>query len=394
MSKPRPKACKEAGKLQALQRQLAEADETIEAIRSGAVDALVVHGPQGEQVFTLKGAEKVYRVLVEAMNEGAVSLGRDGGILYCNARFSQLVNTPLEKVLGTPFSRFVVPAERAKLDVFLKKCQRSRDTMETVLVADGAGAILEQTGEITVLLSSSPFPGDTEILSSMVITDITERKRMELAQRYLAEKVLVAQEQERHRVSRELHDGISQLLYSARHRLHEVEKTANELNRPKLREDVSATRQLLEKTMGEVRLISRNLRPSELDDLGLSPAIQSLVEDFEVRTKIPVHCECDLHGHLKQDTELAIYRIVQEALTNVGKHAQASRVVIQLGRQRGNVHLRIRDNGRGFSRPGSVAKGQGLGLINMQERAAFVGGSLSIRSIPRQGTEIALQLPR
>jgi PAS domain S-box-containing protein len=381
-------------KVQALRRQLAEAVETLDAIRSGAVDALVVHGPQGEQVFTLKGAEQVYRVLVEAMSEGAASLGRDGGILYCNTRFSQLVNAPLEKVLGTPFSRFVVPLERTKVDAFIKKCQRSRGTIETILVADGAGANLEQSGDVTVLLSSNPFPGDSDILSSIVITDISGRKRMELAQRYLAEKVRVAQEQERHRVSRELHDGISQLLSSARHRLHEVEKTANELKRPKLQQDVEATRHLLEKTMTEVRLISRNLRPSELDDLGLSPAIQSLVEDFEVRTKIPVHCECDLNGHLKQDAELAIYRIVQEALTNVGKHARASRVVIQLGRQRGSIHLRIRDNGRGFNSPGAGIHGHGLGLMNMQERAAFVGGLLSIRSTPRQGTEIALELPR
>jgi two-component system NarL family sensor kinase len=208
----------------------------------------------------------------------------------------------------------------------------------------------------------------------------------------LAKNILTAQEQERHRVSRELHDGISQLLSSARHRLHDVEKEASRLGRRKLSKDVTETRDLLERTMREVRLISRNLRPSELDDLGLSPALQGLVEDYQLRTKIRVDCKCYLNREpLEKDAELAIYRIIQEALTNISKHAEASEVAIRLTQQQGQLLLYIRDNGRGFDV--SKQHGAGLGLANMRERASFMRASLSVHSMPWQGTEIRLEIP-
>src|SRR5579883_1552603 len=112
---------KRALKLDELKVQLAEAVETLEAIRSGAVDALVVHGPRGEQVFTLKGADQVYRAIVETMNEGAVSINPDQTVLYCNQRFAEIVQMPLEKIAGVPFTSFTPPNQREKLAGFLKK---------------------------------------------------------------------------------------------------------------------------------------------------------------------------------------------------------------------------------------------------------------------------------
>src|SRR5688572_385022 len=105
MPRGNSKKSKTAARVERLRRRLAEAMETLEAIRSGAADALVVQSDQGEQVFTLKGADQVYRVLVDAMNEGAVSLNPSGCIVYCNSRFSEMVGTSLDKVLGIPFCR-------------------------------------------------------------------------------------------------------------------------------------------------------------------------------------------------------------------------------------------------------------------------------------------------
>jgi two-component system CheB/CheR fusion protein len=121
-------------KLEELKLQLAEAVETLEAIRSGAVDALVVQGQHGEQVFTLKGADQVYRVLVEDMNEGAVSVSREGCILYCNTRFAELVSMPLEKVVGIGVLSFVALRERANVTAFLRQSLERRGTCETILV--------------------------------------------------------------------------------------------------------------------------------------------------------------------------------------------------------------------------------------------------------------------
>ena len=374
-----------------LRLRLVEAIETLEAIRSGAVDALVVQGEHGEQVFTLKGADQVYRVLVDAMNEGAVSLSHEDDVLYCNSRFAEMVRTPAEEVVGTPFCHFVSSEHRNRCSEFLKRSLRVRGTLETVLVP-AAENRHDGSHQTTVVLSSNPFPGAADIGCSLVITDITDRKQIEVAQREAAKKILAAQEQERHRVSRELHDGISQLLSSARHRLHDVQRQAERHGDARLTKNVIATRDLLERTLNEVRLISRNLRPSELDDLGLGPAIASLVEEFEARRGIRARYRAEgASPALPPQTELALYRIVQEALNNVGKHAEASLVSIELTRKNGVIRLRIRDDGRGF-KP-EARTGGGLGLLHMRERASMIGGTLSIVSAPRRGTEIFVEAP-
>src|SRR3954447_10528559 len=115
MAAKRKKAAGKAVKLEELKAQLAEAVQTLDAIRSGAVDALVIHGPQGEQVFTLKGADQVYRILVDAMNEGAVSISREGTILYCNTRLSEMLKTPVEKILGAHVSHFSAAGEKTRI---------------------------------------------------------------------------------------------------------------------------------------------------------------------------------------------------------------------------------------------------------------------------------------
>src|SRR6202030_1262372 len=103
-----------------LQARLAEANETLVAIRFGEVDAVLVQGPQGDQLFTLKGADEPYRVLIEEMNQGAVTLSADGSILYCNRRFADLLKMPLEKIIGLSFDAFVAPSERAAFAALLK----------------------------------------------------------------------------------------------------------------------------------------------------------------------------------------------------------------------------------------------------------------------------------
>jgi len=108
------------GEIEELRIRLKEAEETLSAIRSGEVDAIVVSGLQGEQVFTLTGAERAYRVLIETMNEGAVSLNQKGMIIYCNRRFSEMINTPLEKVIGSPMRQFVRTSDLSVFDSLLE----------------------------------------------------------------------------------------------------------------------------------------------------------------------------------------------------------------------------------------------------------------------------------
>jgi len=146
-----------------------------------------------------------------------------------------------------------------------------------------------------------------------------------------------------------------------------------------------------------VRRISRNLRPSELADLGLAPAVRSLCSEFGERTGVAVELSINkLPQTIPNDIELNLYRIIQEALGNIEKHSRATHVSLQLGREAAHLRAAIRDNGRGFDPhcpPSKKCKPSGMGLVDMRERAAFVGGHYQLHSAPGSGTEIVVEMP-
>jgi two-component system, NarL family, sensor histidine kinase UhpB len=223
-----------------------------------------------------------------------------------------------------------------------------------------------------------------------------ERAWAEAELRRLSRLIVDAQETERRRVARELHDSVNQVLSSVKFRLQAMEERLQERDEGLCRDAVKA-RQLMEKAIEEVIRISRNLRPSELDDLGLVPAIRSLCEEFSERSSLAVTYA--LPSHLEscsREIELALYRIVQEALTNVEKHAHATSVDLALTSDGTTLCATIRDNGSGFvphSPPGRTTDKGGMGLMDMQERARNLGGACVVASAPGQGTEIRVTLP-
>jgi PAS domain S-box-containing protein len=222
-----------------------------------------------------------------------------------------------------------------------------------------------------------------------------ERQHSERTLRRLSSLILNAQEAERRRLARELHDSVSQMLSAVSFRLEAVAGQAPRDNQ-NLRQEMIKTRFLLKKTIHEVRSISENLRPSELDELGLVAAVRDLVEDFKERTQLTVKLIAPPGGErLSGDVEVTLYRIVQEALRNIEKHAEASEVLLELNWDEVSVKLTIRDNGKGLPRPNAASdRRQRMGLVDMKERCAFVGGTFSIRSEPKGGTEIAVRIPR
>ncbi|MEY2543593.1 MAG: hypothetical protein QOE81_1054 [Verrucomicrobiota bacterium] len=154
-----------------LRARLAEASETLNAIRSGDVDAVLVQGPHGKQLFTLKGADEPYRVLIEEMNQGAVTLSADGSILYCNRRFADLLKTPLEEIVGLAFDAFVAPSERAGFAALLKAGRTGASAGEITLCAGDASAVPLQ-------LALGPLPAESVAAICLVATDISERKQV------------------------------------------------------------------------------------------------------------------------------------------------------------------------------------------------------------------------
>ncbi|MGB7241935.1 MAG: cache domain-containing protein [Sulfitobacter sp.] len=217
-------------------------------------------------------------------------------------------------------------------------------------------------------------------LSGMGI-NIRERRLADAKLKRLTQRVFDAQEEERGRVARELHDGISQILVGVRYALDTARRKLDS-------GDATAAAPLnkglasLGEAISEVRRISRDLRPATLDDLGLGPALTTLVTEFRDRTGIDAKVDTVVfRNRLDQDAKIALYRIAQEALTNIERHAQASAVTIDLRGHKQGATLRITDNGCGMGSERTA----GLGLRNMQERVEQLDGHLTIRPAFREG---------
>jgi two-component system sensor histidine kinase UhpB len=213
-------------------------------------------------------------------------------------------------------------------------------------------------------------------------------QRIDAERRRSGRLVLRAQEEERRRLARDLHDEVNQALTAILLRLEALGQAAP----PALGDEVLELKKLVNRAMEELLQLARQLRPSALDDHGLFSAIVGHARRFSaetgIKTEVNTHGE---HAMLEMDQEIAIYRIAQEALNNVAQHSEAERVEIDLAAERGGgVKLRVKDYGRGFD---ASHRNGGLGLGGMAERARLVGARLEIESEPGAGTALTLQVP-
>lgn len=374
-----------------LDARLLEAEAALRAIRNGDVDAVVVTGRKGTQVFALGDAKNDYRALIESMNEGALTLTADKMILYANQCFAKMVKYPLEKVIGGDFRRFLSPGGLEVLDLRLERLEGSGAKFQVLLTTSNGS----QT-PVQVSIRRLAGNGATRATISMVVTDMTEVRRTEEMLRALTHRVVQAQEAERGRVAFELHDNITQLICAS---LFRSQALADKLS-PRdgsTKNDAIKLREMLCKTAEEVERISHNLGPNVLEHLGLVAALGDAGTEFENRTGVSVKLVCTLlTTRLSNDIELAFFRILQEALRNVEKHASAQHVGVRLSRQGEFVQLMINDDGIGFDvdRRHAMRSGRAsLGLLSMSERASCLGGTLKLRSNRRSGTEIEVLVP-
>ena len=214
------------------------------------------------------------------------------------------------------------------------------------------------------------------------------------ASRLRASQIIQAQEQERQRIARELHDETSQVLTSLLISLTLLEKS---VETREARERIADTRALAHSTLRAIRNLSIDLRPSALDDLGLLPALRWYVKEYQKKCSIEVDFHATgLKERLPAEMETALYRIVQECLTNTAKHANANRVTITLKEETDRVYARITDDGDGFDYEALLrtpGQERGLGLAGMNERAVLLDGTLAIHSTPGSGTIIEVSIP-
>ena len=227
---------------------------------------------------------------------------------------------------------------------------------------------------------------ETEEVERLELAFLGMMRRLEAERRRSSSAALEAQEEERARVARDLHDQVNQSLTGVLLRLEAARATAP----PELAAEIAETRELAHRAMDELLAVARQLRPTALDDLGLRAAIGGQVEQLArpgVETRFT--CEHD-PGRLDPDTQLVIYRVSQEALGNAIRHSRAGRIEVTLKREDDRIELEVTDDGTGFT---FAEANTGLGLGGMRERALLVGGELDIESRPGRGTTVRLAVP-
>jgi signal transduction histidine kinase len=213
--------------------------------------------------------------------------------------------------------------------------------------------------------------------------------------RHLSRQLLLTQEEERKRISRELHDEIVQTLVGINVHLASLTMKAP-VNLRSLRKKITRTQRLVEKSVTIVHRFARELRPTVLDDLGLVPALQAFIKDFTKRTNIRIHFTAFAGVEQLTGTQRTVlYRVAQSALTNVHKHAQANKAKVSIRKLEGAIRLEIHDNGKSFEmeRILFAKRHKRLGLLGSRERVEMVGGKFGVESAPGRGTTISAEIP-
>jgi len=339
--------------------------------------------------------------LVEVMPVAVYVCDTSGTIQNYNHRAVELWGH--EPKLGDPDQRYcgslalyfpdgkLVPHQESPMAEVLRTGIEVRDQEVIVERPDGS--------RITVLASIVPLKnGDGELIGALnCFQDITERKRVakELEEAHRQLKILSrrrvkVQEEERRHLARELHDEIGQALTAAKINLQAAMKESDGAKSKRIDE----TAAILERLLGQVRQISLDLRPSTLDDLGLVPALRSLLDEQGRRASVAVRFSAkNIPENLDPEIQTTCFRIAQEAITNAVRHANATRISVDLRGENGNLRLQVRDDGRGFDAESAQAQTAGLGLIGIKERAALVDARAKIISSPNNGTTVELSLP-
>jgi signal transduction histidine kinase len=267
--------------------------------------------------------------------------------------------------------------------------------------------IVEMLSQRTVELAASNLELEQEIVQRKAVEEALKKSerhysllleqsdRLQEQLRQLSRQILLTQEEERREISRELHDVIAQTLTGINVRLAALKKEAA-VNTSGLDRNIARTQRLVEKSVNIVHQFARELRPAVLDDLGLIPALHAFMKTFSKRTRVHVHLKVFAGvEQLDNNKRTIFYRVAQEALTNVARHAKASRVEVSIQKLPEGICMRIKDDGKSFHVERMMrANGNGrLGLLGMRERLEMVGGNLKIESTPGKGTTVIAQIP-
>ncbi|MGB7910851.1 MAG: PAS domain-containing protein [Desulfobaccales bacterium] len=345
----------------------------------------------------LRESEARFRAVFERAALGIGLIDLKGRYLSVNNAFLEMLGYGEAELRGKPISELTHADDRKRsLELFREVATGRRESYRI------EKRFQRKNGQylwcrVTASLVQDP-EGQPLYVAGMA-EDITQRKEAETRLReseeklrHLASKLMSAQEDERKRISRELHDELGQALLVLKLQAREIKKELP-LEAQHLHEECEGMLTNLDQVVDKVRRLSHDLSPMIVEDLGLSAALQHLLGEFCKHN----HLECefqeiDIDDLFPVEAQVAIYRIFQECLTNIGKHSQASRMAVSMDRKPDRVSFIIKDNGKGYSAE-ARRRGRGMGLVAMEERARMVGGDLSVQSREGQGASISFEIP-
>jgi len=384
-----------------------EAEQILEAIREGRIDALVVSGAEGERVYTLKGADHVYRVLIESMTEGAVILSEDGTILYCNGRFAEMVQAPIERVVGGSLHDFVFISEKERLAGLLKQALGENIRVE-MQIAHG------QQDPLPVLVSMRSLLAGEMKSVCMVVTDMTEQKQAEQKLTTYADKLYqintelsgrteqlarlsseltLSEQRERRRLAKILHDHLQQLLVGSRLGLEILSDSIGPEHRP----SVEKITDLLRESLDTTRSLTVELCPPILYEGDLIQALEWLCRWMMAKYGVTVHLQADPQALPEGESLLELlFESVRELLFNSVKHAKVQSARVELIREGKYLKIVVSDQGAGFDLQILQSNGgqdAGFGLFSIRERLSLLGGRFAVDSAIGKGTTVSLTAP-
>ena len=350
------------------------------------MEGVLLSEGSSEQLPETRTAALDFHAVFDCAPDGIVVVDGRGRIIDVNPCAQELFGYDSDELVGRPIEMLIPQSRRASHEE-----QRAGYHADPAVRSMGVGLDLsgqrKDGREFPVEISLSPWSSGEEVFVIAIIRDVTERWQL----RAFGLGALRAAEDERQRISRELHDDTAQRLATLLIRLRLASKEEHAEPRMSMLEDL---REGLQETAESVRRIARGLRPPALEDAGVVTALQAhirnLFEDLDIRSSFDAGA---VDQYLDEDAKLVLYRVIQEALSNVVRHSGASSVNVTIQVDGAFIVAVVKDDGKGFDHR-AIAGAGGLGLVGMKERAASTSGTVRVDSRPGHGTRVRLSIPQ
>jgi PAS domain S-box-containing protein len=346
----------------------------------------------------LEESEARLRSIVDSAMDAIITVDEDQQVVMFNKAAEEVFGWPREEAIGAPLESFIPQRFRAEHAGHMRRFGEGRTSSRRMGESRVVKGLRRSGGEFPIDASISQITEGGRRFFTVVLRDVTRRVQDEQELRHsrdeirsLAMATTAAREQEKSRIARELHDELGQALTALKIDIGWLRERIGKT--PEVVGKLEAMQDLLDSTVAAARRISADLRPLMLDDLGLGAAIEWLVENFRARTGIDTELEAREEDLALEDPyATAVFRVLQESLTNIAKHAGASKVHVRVVRDNGSVDLTVQDDGRGFSADDSSKPGS-FGLLGLRERASLLQGEVSVDSTPGKGTTVHMRIP-